>query len=202
MHACFVVFFKPAVRTTALSVQYLWLDWPEQTNLNRSVAVLESPTYQWRELPQVSFMLRQKFCHDKHVFVATNMFVATKHVFCCDKTRLLSRKLPIFLLWGTRLLLRQNFFRDKLTFLATKSFEVTKVCSSRAKFCRDKHMCQTDMLHVVTHKLWSHLLQGWVSIISIIGESCHKYNFCHVFLSRQKYARRDKTFVTFCRNKS
>ena len=24
-------------------------------------------------------------------------------------------------------------------------------------------VCRTDMLHAVTHKLWSHLLQGWVS---------------------------------------
>ena len=42
-------------------------------------------SYHWRELPQVSFWSRQKFCgefcRDKHVFVATNMFfVATKMI--------------------------------------------------------------------------------------------------------------------------
>ena len=36
--------------------------------------------YHWQELPQVSFLLRQKFCHNKHMFVATKntSFVTTK----------------------------------------------------------------------------------------------------------------------------
>ena len=115
--------FKPAVRTTALSVQYLWLDWPEQTNsVNRSVAVLESLTHQWRELPQV--------------YVATK--VSSQARVCRDKTSLLSQQkyacrdktfVVILLLFSlaTTLLSRQfccnytEFFcRDKLTFLATK----------------------------------------------------------------------------------
>ena len=36
----------------------------------------------WRELPQVSFLSRQSFVATKPMFV----FVATKHVFCRDKT--------------------------------------------------------------------------------------------------------------------
>ena len=31
--------------------------------------------YHWQELPQLSFLLQQKFCHDKHVNMS---FVMTK----------------------------------------------------------------------------------------------------------------------------
>ena len=56
--------------------------------------------YHWQELPQVSFLSRQKFCRNKHMFVATKntSFVTTKAcllrktfvttnmcLFCCDK---------------------------------------------------------------------------------------------------------------------
>ena len=51
--------------------------------------------YHWWELPQVSFLLQQKFCHDKPVFVAT------KHVFCHGKSMLAATKL---------LFCRDNFF--------------------------------------------------------------------------------------------
>ena len=46
--------------------------------------------YRWRELPQVSFLSRQKFCSDKHTFVMT------KDVFCSDKHVFV---MTIFLLW-------------------------------------------------------------------------------------------------------
>ena len=39
------------------------------------------------ELPEVSFLSRQKICRDKHVFFAT------KHVFCRDKSTLVATKL-------------------------------------------------------------------------------------------------------------
>ena len=42
----------------------------------RAVISYRPLRYQWRELPQVSFSSRQKFCRDKHVFVTT------KHIFC------------------------------------------------------------------------------------------------------------------------
>ena len=38
--------------------------------------------YHWWEVPQVEFLSWQKFCCDKHVFVAT------KNVFCCDRNML------------------------------------------------------------------------------------------------------------------
>ena len=60
-------------------------------------------------------------CRDKH------MFVATKHVFCCDK----------YLSWQTYfvatniILSWQMFCRGKHTFVARKDV-----------FCRDKHVCR------------------------------------------------------------
>ena len=38
--------------------------------------------YHGRELPQVSFLTRQKFCLDKHVFVATKHVVCVRQQFC------------------------------------------------------------------------------------------------------------------------
>ena len=35
--------------------------------------------------------------------------------------------------------------------------------SSSSVFLLTPSVCQTDMLHVVAHKLWSHLFQGWIS---------------------------------------
>ena len=41
----------------------------------------------WQELPQVSFLSRQKFCHDKHTFVMTKvMFCRNKHMFVVTNT--------------------------------------------------------------------------------------------------------------------
>ena len=83
---------------------------------------------------------------------------------------------------------RQKFCHDKHAFVVTKHLfffsksilVATKLLSLQAYFSRDKHMYQTDMLHVVTHKLGS----------------CRKYNFCHDWqtcLSLQN--------TSFCRNK-
>ena len=79
--------------------------------------------YHWRELPQGSFLSRQKLCcdkhvcRDKHIFVVTKVllqqtrlllwwkyachdksFVATK-IFCCDKQNFVMTKV---VLWKTR----------------------------------------------------------------------------------------------------
>ena len=48
--------------------------------------------YHWSELPQVSFLSKQKFCRGKHVFIQKNMFVAMKVLsrqayFCRDQRR-------------------------------------------------------------------------------------------------------------------
>ena len=75
-------------------------DYSQSLEVTNIIVVL---TYHWRELPQVSFLsrqtrvcrdkiklvaikllLRQKFCHDKHAFIATkDMFVATKMISTC-----------------------------------------------------------------------------------------------------------------------
>ena len=71
------------------------------------------------------------------IFVATNVFVATKYVFCRNKSMLVAKK-P---------LLRQTYFcicHGELTFVATNtclsqqntSFVTTKVCLSRQTFCK------------------------------------------------------------------
>ena len=80
------------------------------TNSVETPFVEEHP-YGWRELPLVSFLLRQKFCHDKHVFVTT------KHIFCRNKsmfavTKLLSRQNYVCC-DKRRVLLWQNFSHDK-----------------------------------------------------------------------------------------
>ena len=140
--------FKPAVRTTALSVQSLWLDWPEQTNsVNRSVAVLESLTHQWRELPQV--------------YVATK--VSSEARVFRDKIRLVATKVCLS---------RQNFCRHNIVQSRNNTF-VSPILlwlhwiflSWQAYFSRDKRglvsllkwqilsqqTCgQTNLLHVVT----------------------------------------------------
>ena len=88
---------KRSLKITALSVTFAPVSSP----------VPPSHFYHWRELPQVSFLSRQKYaCCDKTfvatklclsqqnitkiMFVATNVcgnksFVATKHEFCRDK---------------------------------------------------------------------------------------------------------------------
>ena len=103
--------------------------------------------YRRWELPQVSFLSRQKFCHymhvcrnktwllswqkyaccdktcyDKHIFSDKHNFVMTKHVFCCKKsmlvlTKLLSRQTRVCC---DKYLWQQKFCHDKHTFVATK----------------------------------------------------------------------------------
>ena len=90
------------------------------------------------------------FCHDKHVFVMsnmcfvmTNMFVATKvwllrQKFCCDK-----------IVFHNKYLLQQIFCHDKHTFVVTRvTFcrndhvsVVTNTCLLQQNFCRDKNTC-------------------------------------------------------------
>ena len=71
--------------------------------------------YYWRELPQVSFLLRQTcVCHDRTIF-------------CCDKSMLAATKLL------TKLCLScQKFCSDK------NMFVVSKVLSQQAYFCHNK----------------------------------------------------------------
>ena len=98
--------------------------------LHTPVGMSSAALYHWQELPQVSFLSRQKFCLNKHGFVIANTclfqqnmsFVATK---VC--------------------LLRQNFCRDKIVFVVTKYFCCDKTMFVATKYfccdktCRDKH---------------------------------------------------------------
>ena len=84
--------------------------------------------YRWLELPQVSFLSRQIFCRNKHVFVET------KHVFCRDKSMHVA----------TKLLSRQTrVCRDKHNFIATS-----------VRLSRQKHVCRNkSMLRFVATKI-------------------------------------------------
>ena len=124
------------------------------TRCSHNLQDWEALIYHWRELLQVSFLMRQTVCRDKHVFcrdksmlVVTNVLSGEK--ICRDK---------IFL-W------RQNFTtnicRDK------HNFVVTKVLSREAYFFRDKRRVSPDITFVATlfHTLYSHNLQDWEALI-------------------------------------
>ena len=113
--------------------------------------------YHWQELPQVSFLSWQKFCHDKH------MFVMTKHIFCRDKSMLVVTKLLLrfnilslqnFVMTNI-ILLWQMFCHDKQTFVMTKDvfchdkhvFVATKVFLLWKNFCHDKIMFVVTIIY-------------------------------------------------------
>ena len=89
----------------------------------------QSSFVSWAELPQVSFLSQQKFCCNKHVFVAT------KQVCCCDQSRHMFVVTKIFLSRQARfcsdkrcVLSRQTFIcGDKHSFVVTNTFVVTKL---------------------------------------------------------------------------
>ena len=81
-----------------------------QTSIHRYT---EPHFYHWQELPQVSFLLQQKNCCDKHVFV-TMSFVTTNKTFVMTKL----------------CLSRQNIF------------VATKLSSRQTHVCRDKVLLQ------------------------------------------------------------
>ena len=94
--------------------------------------------YHWRELPQVSFLSRQKFRRDKHGFVAAF------HVFCRDVTRFLSRP---------KYASDKSFVEKKCLFCRDKTFVTANIYRDKhnfdkrlwrqACFCRDKHVLAT-----------------------------------------------------------
>ena len=104
-----------------------------------STVISVSVPYHWGELPQVPFLSRQKFCRDKHVFVATkHVFVPTKYLsrqayFCRDKKRVCRDKSKLVV---TKLLSRQNYVcRDKSIFAYAPPQKKEDVL-----YCRDKHV--------------------------------------------------------------
>ena len=120
-----------------------------------STVISVSVPYHWGELPQVPFLSRQKFCRDKHVFVATkHVFVPRKYLsrqayFCRDKKRVCRDKSKLVV---TKLLSRQNYVcRDKSIFAYAppqkkKMFCIvaTNTCLSQHAFVATKSILMTD----------------------------------------------------------
>ena len=126
----------------------------------------------WWELPQVSFLSRQKFCHNKPVFVTT------KHVFCRDKSVLVATKLCLS--W-------QNLCRDKHTFVMTKDV-----------FCPDKLFYVGfffSMTKVVTSILLSWQKTCFIATKMVL-EAAPANNTQHPF----PYQMRPKLVLTFDRH--
>ena len=94
----------------------------------------------WWELLQVSFLLWQKFCHDKtHLLLrqkyacCSKTFVATKY-FCCDKHVCRDKTFVV----TKDVLPQQTCHKSKLetkTFLATNILSQWKLCFVRANPC-------------------------------------------------------------------
>ena len=89
-------------------------------------------SYNLREPPQVSFLPRQKFCCDKHVFVATKVCLSRQKL-CRDKIMFVVDFLNLFFPRAKRFVATNICFRNKTchhknTFVATKDV-----------FCRDKN---------------------------------------------------------------
>ena len=84
------------------------------------------PLYHWWELPQVSFLSRQKYaCRDK-TFAATKICSSRQNIFVA--TKLLSRQIFV----ATKLCLSRQMF--------VIFFAAAKVCLSRQNVCHDKHV--------------------------------------------------------------
>ena len=99
--------------------------------------------HHWRELPQVSFLSRQKFCRNKHAFVETNMCLSRQNNICRDKTFVTTKTLYR----DKHGFARQKYSCGKHTFVAIKDvfcrhkhvFVATETCLLRQNFCRDKN---------------------------------------------------------------
>ena len=92
--------------------------------------------YHWRELPQVSFLSRQKLCLDKYVFCRDKSVLATTKV-CRDKNILVATSI----LWSrqTRICRDKNKLAATQLCLPQQIFAGTKICLSRQTyFCHDK----------------------------------------------------------------
>ena len=128
--------------------------------------------YHWREVPQVSFLTRQKFLSSHKHFVVTNM--------CCDKTCLLT--------W------QKYACHDNIMFVAAKNV-VTNMCLLRQTcICCDKASIATSM------RLSQRLLLQQTCKVSLPWQNvcCDKKMFAATKdLSRQAYFCHDKTLLLF-----
>ena len=97
---------------------------PTSLNLRQVLVLLQSEQclYPWRELPQVSFLSQQKFCHNNYLFVTTNT--------CLSRQNLSFVVTKVCLSWqNVNVVTTKYFCRDKNTCY----------CLSQQNFCRDKN---------------------------------------------------------------
>ena len=118
-----------------------------------------APSYHWRELPQVSFLSRQKtntcllrqkyFCRDKRIFVLRNIILSRQAYFCrdkrvcCDETRLLSRQ--------------KYACRDR-TFVATKTCFSRQTFLSTNVLSRQKYFIATNINLIIQTPVIPHTI--------------------------------------------
>ena len=148
---------------------------------------MHAHNYHRRELPQVSFVSRQStsfvatehvFCRDRARLLSrqSTSFVATEHVFCRDRARLLSRQSTSFVAT------EHVFCCDRARLLSRQS---TSFVATEHVFCRDRA------------RLLSRQSTSFVAT---------EHVFCHDrerLLSRQKYTCRDKVAPKhFCRDRN
>ena len=157
-----------------MSSQYALINPHKAIQLNTKVSL--------GKLPQVSFLLWQKFCHNKH------MFVMTKHIFCCEKSMFAKTK---HLSW-------QNYVCYDKIFLSQQNFGcklfcfVTNTCLLQQKICHDKHtfvvrkdVCQMQIVivlleykvegdrtemelkQIVEILYWMHMLYLWYCVLNL-----------------------------------
>ena len=136
--------------------------------------------YHWQELPQVRFLLRQKFCCDKHMFVMTNTCLSWQTCLllwqkyaCHNKTFVMTN---IFLLQQNFRHNKQRYaFHDK-TFVSTNMFVMTNICCDKSFvttkiFCRDKHNFVTtkDVFWVWAHSQCTGRYLFWNGCMDTMG---------------------------------
>ena len=110
--------------------------------------------YPWRELPQVSFLSRQRFCRDKRERSLYSLrfrrdkhvLVETKHVFCRDEsvlvvTKVLSKKKKGLSRQNIFIFLKTKIGRDKIIFVATSILRLLS---------RQKYACLLRQIFVAT----------------------------------------------------
>ena len=135
--------------------------------------------YHWRELPQVSFLSRQKYCRDKHTsFVATKVCLLRQNDVCRGKY--LSRQTHVCIIGGSR-----NKYH-------TCSSRQTRVCRDKTRLLsRQKYACR-DECFVGTYTCLFVATKDKIMFVAIKTFGRGKHTFVatkDVCLSRQYFCR-------------
>ena len=140
---------------------------------------------------------KYNFCHNKS-FVTTLLFVAAKHIFCCDKSMLV--------IWP-------KFCGNKIMFVVmTKSFVMTNICcdkhnsvvtkvlSQQTYFCHDKHVFVATTKHIFCCDkafVMTNTCLSWQILVTTKMFCCDKHNFvttsfvmASILLSEQKMCQK------------